>query len=104
MINPALSHLTKHLGIGQLQKAFYFSAFFWSPHRSLVSIGQHFVTTRVVHLLIRTEASLITDLDQIGPNQRIEPGCAGRALLQQLIFVKFCRCKSCHLLFLNIQG
>ena len=32
------------------QKAPNFSAFHWSSHGSLVSIGQHFVTTRVVHL------------------------------------------------------
>ena len=36
-------------------KAPNFSAFHWSPHGSLVSIGQHFVTTRVVHLPKRTE-------------------------------------------------
>ena len=50
--NPALSLLVKHLVIGQRQKASTFSAFHWSPHGSLVSIGQHFVTTRVVHLPI----------------------------------------------------
>ena len=50
--NPALSLLMKHLHvvIGQRQKAHNFSALHWSPHGSLVSIGQHFVTTRVVHL------------------------------------------------------
>ena len=31
------------------QKAPNFSAFHWSPHGSLVSIGQHFVNTRVIH-------------------------------------------------------
>ena len=41
-----------------------FSAFHWSPHSGLVSIGQHFVTTKVVHLL-RTETSLITEADLI---------------------------------------
>ena len=40
------------------------SAFHWSPHSSLVSIGQHFVTTRVVHLPKRTETSLITESDE----------------------------------------
>ena len=39
------------------------SAFHWSPHGGLVSIGQHFVTTRVVHLPKRTETSLITETD-----------------------------------------
>ena len=53
--NPVLSLLMKHLVIGQRQKAPNFSAFHWSPHGSLVSIGQHFVTTRVVHLPKRTE-------------------------------------------------
>ena len=48
--NPALLFLKKHLAIGHRQKAPKFSAFHWSPHGSLVSIGQHFVTTRVVHL------------------------------------------------------
>ena len=48
--NPALSLLMKHLVIGQCQKASNFSGFHWSPHGSLVSIGQHFITTRIVHL------------------------------------------------------
>ena len=46
--NLALSLLMKHLVIGQREKA-NFWAFHWSPHGSLVSIGQNFVTTRVVH-------------------------------------------------------
>ena len=50
IINRALSLLMKHLVIGQRQKAPNFSAFHWSPHGSLVSIGQHFVITRVVQL------------------------------------------------------
>ena len=58
IINPAVSLLTKHLVIGQRQKAPYFSAFQWSPHCSLVSTGQHFVTTKAVHLPKRTEPSL----------------------------------------------
>ena len=53
-----------------------FSAFHWSPHGSLVSISQHFVTTSVVHLPKRAETSLITELDRSGPNHRIGPGCA----------------------------
>ena len=48
MINPALSLLMKHLFIGQFQRAPKSSAFHWSPHGSLVSIGQHFVITRVI--------------------------------------------------------
>ena len=60
IIHPALSLLMKHLVTGQRQKAPNFSAFHWSPHDSLVSIGQHFITTRVVHLPKRTKTSLIT--------------------------------------------
>ena len=44
-----------------------FLAFHWSPRGNLVSIGQHFVITRVVHLPKRTEASLITESDRVGP-------------------------------------
>ena len=65
IINPALSLLMKHIVIGQRQKSPNFSAFHWSPHGSLVSIGQHFVTTRVLHLPKRTERSLITESDLI---------------------------------------
>ena len=54
IINPALSLLMKHLVTGQRQKAPNFSAFHWAPHGSLVSIGQHFLITRVVHLPKRT--------------------------------------------------
>ena len=54
-ISPALSLLMKHLVVGQCQKANNFSAFHWSLHGSLVSIGQHFITTRVVHLPKRTK-------------------------------------------------
>ena len=71
IISPAISLLMKHLVIGQRQKKKKkkkttpnFSAFHWSPHSGLVSIGQHFVTTKVVHLL-RTETSLITEADLI---------------------------------------
>ena len=65
IINPAVSVLMKHLVIGQCQKAPNFLAFHWSPHGSLVSIGQHFITTRLVHLPKRTETILITE----SPNQ-----------------------------------
>ena len=65
--SPALSLLMKHLVIGQRQKTPNFSAFHWSPHGSLVSIGQHFVIIRVVHLPKRTETSLITESDLFGP-------------------------------------
>ena len=61
------------------QKAPNFSAFHWSPHGSLVSIDQHFETTRVVHLPKRTETSLITESDRSGPNHRIGPDIAAIA-------------------------
>ena len=64
MTKPALSLLMKHRVIGQRQRAPNFSAFHWSPHRSLVSTGQHFITTRVVHLPKRTETRLITKSDE----------------------------------------
>ena len=57
IISPALSLFMKYLVIGQHQKAPNFSAFHWSPHGSLVSIGQHFVTMRVVHSPKRTKTS-----------------------------------------------
>ena len=76
MFNPVLR---KHLVIGQRKKDPKFSAFHWSPHGSLVSIGQHLITTRVVHLPKKTETSLITESDRNGPNHLIGPGCAGRA-------------------------
>ena len=65
IINPALLLLMKHLVIGQRQKAPNFSGFHWSQHSSLVSIGQHFVTMRAVHVRKRTETSLITEADLI---------------------------------------
>ena len=58
--NPALTLLMKHLVIGQYIKTHNFSAFHWSPCGSLVSMGQHFVATRVVHLPKSTKTSLIT--------------------------------------------
>ena len=62
--NPALSFLKKHLVIGQRQKAPNFLAFHWSPHGSLVSIGQHFVTTNI-NTEIEIEADLNTKSDQV---------------------------------------
>ena len=67
--DPALSLLMKHLVIGQRLKTPNFSAFHWSPWDSLVSIGQHFIATRVVHLPKSTETSLMTESDQNRPNQ-----------------------------------
>ena len=79
LINQALSLLMKHLVISQRQKAPNFSAFHWSPYGYLVSIGQHFITMILVHLPKRTETSIITESNGIGPNHRMEQGCAGRA-------------------------
>ena len=68
-----------HLVIGQRQKAPNFLAFHWSTHGFLITIGQHFVTTRVVHLPKRTETGLITESDQSRANHQ---------LLQQLCTVR----------------
>ena len=68
----------KHLVIGQRQKAPNFSAFHWSPHGCLITIGQHFVTTRVVHLPTRTETSLMTELDQSRANHQLLQLCTVR--------------------------
>ena len=62
IINSALSLLMKHLVIGQHQKVPNFSAFHWSPHGSLVSICQHFVTTNI-NTEIDIEANLNTESD-----------------------------------------
>ena len=56
----------------------YFSAFHWSPCGSLVSIGQHFVATRVVHLPKSTKTSLITESDQSGSNHQLLQLCTTR--------------------------
>ena len=69
--NPALSLLMKHLVIGQGLKTPNFSAFHWSPRGSLVSIGQHFVATKIIHLPKSTETSLITESDQSGPKHQL---------------------------------
>ena len=73
-----LSLLMRHLVIGQRQKAPNFSVFHWSPHGCLITIGQHFVTTRVVHLPKRTETSLITESDQSRANHQLLQLCTVR--------------------------
>ena len=60
IIHPVLSLLMKQLVIGQRQIAPNFSAFYWSPHGSLVSTGRHFVTTNI-NPEIENEADLNTD-------------------------------------------
>ena len=76
--SPALSLLMKHLAIGQRLKTHNFSAFHWSPRGSLVSIGQHFVAMRVVHLPKRIETSLITESDQSRANHQLLQLCTVR--------------------------
>ena len=78
--SPALSLLMKHLVIDQCLKTPNFSAFHWSPRGSLVSIGQHFVATRVVHLPKSTETSLITKSDQSGPNHQLLQLCTAHTV------------------------
>ena len=70
--SSALSILMKHLVIGQRLKLLISRL---SPHGSLVSIGQHFVATRVVHLPKSTETSLITKSDQSRPNLQLLQLC-----------------------------
>ena len=65
----------RHLVIGQRLKTPNFSTFHWSPYGSLVSIGQNFVTTRVVHLPKRTETSLITESDLSRANHQLLQLC-----------------------------
>ena len=68
----------RHLVIGQRQQAPNFSAFHWSQHSCLITIGQHSVTTRVVHLPKRTETSLITESDQSRANRQLLQQCTVR--------------------------
>ena len=76
--NLAISLLMKPLVIGQQLKTPNFSAFHWSLYGSLISIGQNFVTTRVVHLPKRPGTSLITESDQSEPNHRLLHLCTAR--------------------------
>ena len=68
----------RHLIIGQRKKAPNFSAFHWSPRGCLITISQHFVTTRVVHLPKRTETSIITESDQSRANHQLLQLCTVR--------------------------
>ena len=68
----------RHLVIGQCQKAPNFSAFHWSPQGCLITISQHIVTTRVVHLPKRTETSLIIESDQSRANHQLLQLCTVR--------------------------
>ena len=73
--SPDQSLLMIHLVIDQRLKCPNFSAFHWSPRSSLVSIGQHFVATRVVHSPKSTETSLNTESDQSRPNHQLLQLC-----------------------------
>ena len=81
---PALSLLMKRLVIGQRLTTPNFSAFHWSPHGCLITIGQHFVTTREVHLPKRTETSLITESDQSRANHQVLQLCTVRTAWSDL--------------------
>ena len=59
-------------------KSSLFLGFHWSPHGCLITIGQHFVTTRVVHFPKRTETSLITESDQSRANHKLLQLCTVR--------------------------
>ena len=96
--SPALSLFLKHLVIGLHQKAPNFSAFHWPTHGSLVSIGQHFVATRVVHLPKRTETSLITESDQSGPNYKLLQLCTARTAWSDVRAVHSCNSWLLHFL------
>ena len=92
----------RHLVIGQRQKAPNFSAFHWSPHDCLITIGQHFVTTRVVHLPKRTETSLITESDQNRANHRTRlcgpciAAKAGYVISKKTIHAIKMKCQDCN--------
>ena len=75
IINPALSLLMKHIVIGQRQEAPNFSALHWSPHGSLVFIGQHNRNHEGRHLPKRAETSVFTEPDQSGPNHQLLQLC-----------------------------
>ena len=78
----------RHLVTGQRQNAPNFSAFHWSPHGCLITIGQHFVNTRVVHLPKKTETSLITESDQSSYARSAQPGPIGTRLCGPCIAAK----------------
>ena len=82
--SPALLLLLKHLVIGQRLKTLNFLAFHWSLRGSLVSIGQNFLATRVVHLPKSTETSLITESDESGPNHQLLQLCTARTAWSDL--------------------
>ena len=81
---------------GQRKKAPNFLAFYWSPLGSLVSIGQHFVTTRVILLPKRTETSLITESDLITEADLIIESVQGVRAVHSCISWFLSTRPSCH--------
>ena len=66
LYNPSSSFtFDKTSSYWSAQKAPNFWAFHWPQNGSRISIGQHFVTTMIVHLPKRTETSLITEADLV---------------------------------------
>ena len=61
----------------------------WSPHGSLVSIGQHFVIMRVVHLPKRTETTLITESDKKSVCATLQSDVETRQIQRK--FILFCK-------------
>ena len=100
--SPVLSLLMKHLVIGQRLKTPNFLAFHWSPRGSLVSIGQHFVATRVVHLPKSTETSLITESDQREPNHQLLQLCTARTAWSDAVRAVH-RCNSWLIIYIIIM-
>ena len=86
--SSSIAFFMKLLVIGQRHKAPSLSALHWSPLGSLVSTGQYFPTTRVVHLPKRTNTSLITEADLSTKGTRLCGPCiaaiAGYILAVQL--------------------
>ena len=93
----------RHLVIGQRQKAPNFSAFHWSPHGCLITIGQHIVTMRVVHLPKRTEKRLITDSDQSRANHQLIQLCTVRTAWSE-VCGPCIAAKAGYITFVDIRG
>ena len=66
-------------------KSSYFLGFHWSQHSNLVSVGQHFVTTRIVHLpmdewMISNFMSFLTVFQSYQDDERlIMKGCVQKS-------------------------
>ena len=71
--SPTLSLLMKRLVIGQGLKTSNFSAFHWSPRGSLVYRSHEGST-----FTEKNQTSLITEMDQNGPNYQLLQLCTAR--------------------------